>query len=87
MEKTHDRDSHIIYVDPKGVAHAALVTIWWKKGHCSTEQSEPGCNLIYVTGDESKKDPYGHQIERATSVVHRSYQPAAGNYWKWPDEV
>lgn len=48
---------------------------------------EPGVNLVYCSKDTMKKDPYGRQIERATSVVHKSNQPAHGNYWCWPDEV
>lgn len=48
---------------------------------------EPGCNLVYVDGDRTKNDPYGRQISRETSVVHKSKQPAHGNFWCWPDEM
>lgn len=48
---------------------------------------EPGCNLVYVDSDKTKHDPYGRQIARETSVVHKSKQPAHGNYWCWPDEI
>lgn len=66
------------YVDPRGEAHNALVTVWW---------SDVGCNVVFTSGDEEKRDSYGRQIERATSVVHKSMQPAHGNFWCWPDEL
>jgi hypothetical protein len=88
--RTYDHNSSIVYVDPQGVAHSALVTQWWN-GDTPVEaymsaHGEPGCNLVYVA-DKAKRDPYGTQIERATSVVHKSKQPAHGNYWAWPDEI
>lgn len=42
----------------------------------------PSINVVYVTADESKTDPYGTQIERATSVGHRQGQTAHGYYWE-----
>lgn len=47
----------------------------------------PGCNLVFVTSDGTKQDPYGYQIERETSVCHKSKQPAPGNYWCFADEL
>jgi len=91
MNRKYDFDSQIIYVDPKGVAHSALVTAWWNGNQTITDyvsaSGEPGCNLVYVSGDPERKDSCGRQIERNTSVVHKSKQPAHGNYWCWPDEV
>jgi hypothetical protein len=86
MERTYDFDSPIVYVDPKGVRHSALATTWWGLDHHKAAGTQPGCNLLWVSGDETKTDPYGRQIERATSVVHKSSNPAPGNYWCWPDE-
>lgn len=83
--KTSD---HVVYVDQVGRRHEALVTIVWENNpHYSPSTPAPGCNLVFVSGDESKDDPYGRQIERETSVVHKTNQPAHGNYWLWPDEV
>jgi len=91
MERKYDFDSQIIYVDPKGVRHSALVTVWWNGNQTIesylSESGEPGCNLVFVSGDENRKDSCGRQIEHATSVVHKSKQAAHGNYWCWPDEV
>ncbi len=90
MDKVYDRDSKVDYVDEHGIRHSALVSRWWidrdgieahKKKH-----GEPGMNLLFVTEDGSKTDSYGMQIERRTSVVHRSRQAAPGNYWLWPEE-
>lgn len=67
----------VVYVDPVGQAHAALVTAVW---------GEKGVNLVYVTRDESKTDTYGRQIERNTSCLHQSLQAAHGNYWRYQDD-
>jgi hypothetical protein len=51
--------STVIYTDGYRCDHQALVTAVWG----------PDCiNVVYVTGDESKTDTYGRQIERQTSV-------------------
>ena len=44
--------------------------------------SAPSVNVVYVDGDETKVDPYGRQIARSTSVVHRSNQAAHGMFWE-----
>lgn len=44
--------------------------------------SVPSINLVYVSDDGTKTDPYGRQIERSTSVVHKSNQSAHGMYWR-----
>lgn len=46
----------------------------------------PSINVVFVDADEDKRDPYGRQIDRDTSVNHRSVQQAPGNFWYWPDE-
>jgi hypothetical protein len=47
---------------------------------------ETCCNLVWVSGDEKRKDDYGRQTCRESSVVHKGSQPAQGNFWVWPDE-
>ena len=47
----------------------------------SRPRQAPGLNLVLVSNDEAKDYPYGRQIERETSVVHVSNQPAPGAYW------
>jgi hypothetical protein len=69
---------HVIYCDPKGIDHNALVTVDW--GGC--------INVVYVSPDETKQDQYGRQIERnATSVVDGDSSSAAhGRYWRFTDD-
>ena len=71
----------IIFHEPDSRARAALVTSTW---------AVPGgpnmVNVVYVSGDEAKHDTYGRQMERATSVHHKTYNPTHGFYWRWSDE-
>lgn len=79
--------SEVIYIDAHRVRRSALVTHVWASGHADNGGKEPGCNLVFVSGDDSKTDPYGRQIERATSVVHKSVQPAGAFCWCRGDEI
>lgn len=65
----------VTFVDPRGREYNAIVTANWGTGPA------PSINVVYTTGDESKTDSYGRQIERSTSVVHQSNQAAHGMYW------
>lgn len=49
----------------------------------------PCCNLVWVSEDTSKTDPYGRQLERQTSCSYGRNQnpPFIGMSWCWPDEV
>ena len=68
----------VIWHDPVGKAYKALVTAVWTKT-C--------INVVIVSGDESKTDPYGRQIERQTSCTHGSVQKVHGFYWRFEDEA
>ena len=49
----------------------------------------PCCNVVFVSADKEKSDPYGRQLERATSCSYGRQQgntPFVGNCWCWPDE-
>ncbi|HKY40756.1 MAG TPA: hypothetical protein VJN18_32700 [Polyangiaceae bacterium] len=73
----------IVYVDAHSKPHNALVTQVWKNmGGQAT-----GCNLVIVSAEEDKTDPYGRQLERFTSVCHKSVQAAPGWFWCWPEEI
>lgn len=77
MEKAKLGQS-VIYVDPVGNDHPALVTAVW---------SETCVNLVFVSGDPAREDTYGRQIERETSVTHASVQGQAhGRYWRYEGE-
>ena len=85
MERTLEVGTQIIYIDQTMGVHNALVTAVW--GDRDAERGyEPCLNLVYTSGDESKTDPYGRQIERVTSVIHLGQTQAPGFYWKWDDE-
>lgn len=46
----------------------------------------PCINVVFVTTDPAKHDPYGQQIERLTSLQHYgqgpSGMPRPGRYWR-----
>ena len=71
----------VIYTDRFGKDANALIVTAWAKGNCAV-------NLVHVSLDETKTDNagYGRQIERQSSVVHKSSQGAHGNYWRRVDE-
>jgi len=85
MEKKLEIGSHILFIDAHGEAHNALATCVFP-GFKGSMGEQPGCNVLFVVSEPDKQDPYGRQIKRATSVVHKSWQPAHGNFWCWPDE-
>ena len=44
----------------------------------------PCINVVYTSGDEAKRDPYGRQLERMSSLQHESQvqgMPRPGRYW------
>lgn len=67
----------VIFVDAHGLQHNALVTAAW---------SESCVNLIYISPNEDRKDTYGRQTERQTSVVYKDRTPAYGNYFMFPGD-
>jgi len=89
VERKYEVGASVVYVDPFGVPCPALVTIWWQgiEAYKSEISNEPGCNVVFVSNDEQKTDTYGSQLERATSIVHKTKQPAHGSYWCWPEEI
>lgn len=49
----------------------------------------PCCNVVWASGDSTKTDPYGRQLERATSCTYgrqTGMTPFVGMCWCWPDE-
>lgn len=62
----------VTYKDEHSVDHNALVI------HVHSENC---INLLYLSGDESKSDSWGRQIERASSVQRQSDVTAHGRYF------
>lgn len=77
MSKDFGIGSHVIYIDTLGRERPALVTNMF-----GPLESNPSINVVFVNLDEDQTDSYGRKTERASSVVHHSYQYAHGNKWK-----
>lgn len=69
----------VIFTDAVSKEHKALVTAVWGSEH---SQWEPAINIVFVSDDEARTDQYGRQLERHTSVVHKTAQPAHGMFWR-----
>jgi len=47
----------------------------------------PCINLVYLSDNVNKQDPYGRQTEHASSVVYKDDNSAHGNYFMWLGET
>lgn len=77
----------VIFIDPTRIKHYALITAIHGEGHIPTGDEDkrnvkPALNVVYVDKDPAKTDPYGHQIARATSIVHIDDNTARANCWR-----
>jgi hypothetical protein len=80
--KTINIGERVIYVDPIGVEHDALITAnWGAKEYDETKTLTTAINVVYVSGDEKRTDQYGRQTLHETSVTHQSSTSAHGRYW------
>ncbi len=85
VRRRYDNDASIVYVDPQGERHAALVKVWWGEGSDHPGgRCEPSCNVVYVYGGAGSGVA---TVTEVPSVVHKSLQGAPGNFWCWPDEA
>ena len=66
----------VVFCDPRNVDRMALVTA------VHGTQPNPALNLVIVSGDETRQDSFGRQIERPSSACHASMQSAHGYYWR-----
>lgn len=67
----------VIYHDPVGKPSNALITAVW---------SDNCVNVVLVSDDENRTDSFGRQIERKTSLSHKSVMPVHGNYFRDQNE-
>jgi hypothetical protein len=67
----------VVYVEADASPRNALVTAVW---------TPPMVNVVFVSGDENRTDSCGRQIERATSVYHKSQSNVHGRYWRYEHE-
>lgn len=88
MERTISIGDHVKVVDETGNLHDGLVTQQWgQPGRVIKDgESPPAINVVFVTSDAAKTDPYGGQLERLSSCSHRSMTTAPGRYWYFRDE-
>lgn len=70
----------VVYHDSKGRPHDALITCV----HQGTTSQL--VNLVYVSDDVDRKDSYGRQMERATSVAYVADWTVHGNYYRFPED-
>lgn len=68
----------VVYVDPVGKHHKAIVTAAW---------SYSCINLVLVSEDVTKTDTYGRQIERQTSMMHSSSPGRAHGFFWFKDSI
>lgn len=87
--------THVIYIDERYEKHNALVTQvhgaveGWESDKFTGPERKwyiPCVNLLFVAADEYAKDQYGRQIERESSIVHKSNNSAGGNCFVFPGE-
>ncbi len=75
------KGGHVIWVDPVGQPHDALVTAIW-----GDPEGTPSSNVVVVNLEDGQTDSYGQKIQRETSVVHKANQSAHGRFWHLPGE-
>lgn len=87
MERIFNVGQPVIYVDEHALPRPALITaIHGDEYEHEGVKHYPCVNLVFASADTDKTDPYGRQIERETSVVHKLEQSAHGFYFMWTDE-
>ncbi len=85
----------VVIVDENYQRHLALVTCvhgqfgaTYDTPDGGTRHYVPCINVVYTSTDPAKRDPYGAQIERMSSLQHLSQGPAnmprPGRFWANP---
>lgn len=106
MERAFKIGCKVIFFDSHRVPHEALVTNWFHGGPDGQTVAEleqkhhekgitsplymPCCNVVWISSDKEKTDPYGRQLERQTSCQYgrqTGMTPFVGMCWCWPDEL
>lgn len=67
----------VIYCNPVGQDHNAIITAVW---------GVTCCNVVFVSGDPTKTDTYGRQIERQTSLQRVGPNTTYGQYFRYADD-
>lgn len=82
----------VIVVDSLGKRHHGLLTNVFGVGtpeeHKEKYGSWPCANVVFISDDANRTDPYGRQVERFTSFPHKSSMPGVnGMFFLFPDEA
>lgn len=75
-------DAIVVVTEDYETRHALVTTV---HGQFVEGQAPPCINAVYVTSDPAKRDPYGHQLERMSSLQHESAttnMPTPGRFWR-----
>jgi len=72
----------VYFIDEHRMERPALVKHVWP----GPDRHPDGCNLVFISADETRTDGAGRQTEIRTSVPHISTQPAGGYAWKHVNE-
>ena len=72
----------VMYVDRVGRKQPALVTNVFDYATANGPAPFPTVNLALISQDEAREDSYGRQLERETSIVHKTNTTAPGFYWE-----
>ena len=78
--------AHVRFVDERGRGRPALVTAVWREPGREDDQFA-AVNLVIVSPDERRIDPYGRAIERRTCVVHHSRAAVPTGFWSYEEEA
>jgi len=87
MKRTLSKGMTVKVVNEVGKTFDGLVTNNWGNTEVEDGKAGPTINVLYVSDDDSKTDPYGNQIERLSSCSHKLNSHAPGRYWYFPDET
>jgi hypothetical protein len=87
MERELKNGMYVKVVDERGVLHDGLVTNSWGLQKVKDGAAGPTINVLFVSNDETKTDPYGTQLERLSSCSHKLNTSAPGRYWYFADET
>lgn len=87
MKRTLSKGMTVKVVNEVGKLFDGLVTNNWGNSEVEDGKAGPTINVLYVSDDDSKTDPYGNQIERLSSCSHKLNTAAPGRYWYFPDET
>ena len=93
MEKKLDVGAAVVFITSDRQRVNALVEVVHAGAPTAEEHRQkygswPCVNLLFLSPDPCKIDPYGRQKERASSVSHGLQQGVPRGYcWLWPEEA